>query len=116
MGWQERAACRGIDPELFFPVSTTFKLVEIQIRKAVRICNDCPVRAECAADRPDNAGGIWGGVYYPDPWQRHRARNAAETAAQPAATDGPAALVAALFPRRPGPAPFTRRLEESATA
>lgn len=115
MGWQHRAACRGLDTDLFFPVSTTFTMIEKQVREAARICARCPVRAECAADRPDNAGGIWGGVYYPDPWQRHRARNA-EQAAPPPSTDGPSALVAALFPRRPGPAPFAHRLEESRTA
>lgn len=55
--WHERAACRGLDPDLFFPErgeSTT---------AAKAICADCPVRPECLgfALTENEKFGIWGG-------------------------------------------------------
>ena len=55
--WRDKAACRGADPDLFFPPEKGGKA---QARKAKAICAPCPVKAECLAI----AGpyGIWGGT------------------------------------------------------
>lgn len=46
--WRHRAACRGEDPELFFPVGGDgAALARVAAAKAV--CAGCPVRAECLA-------------------------------------------------------------------
>jgi WhiB family redox-sensing transcriptional regulator len=58
--WRARAACRrpGVDPELFFPVKGA------SARPAKRVCQRCPVRAECLefalATRQEH--GVWGGL------------------------------------------------------
>lgn len=56
MTWQERAACRGTDPTLFFP---TTKGVPTE---AAALCAVCRVRAECAAEAEQVAtAGVWAG-------------------------------------------------------
>jgi WhiB family transcriptional regulator, redox-sensing transcriptional regulator len=62
-GWRAHAACRGEDPELFFPVGSTGPMLE-QIAKAKEVCAECPVREVCL-DFALNTGqgyGIWGGL------------------------------------------------------
>ena len=39
--WRKRAACRGIDPEVFFPVT------DEDAEEAKAICATCPVREAC---------------------------------------------------------------------
>jgi WhiB family redox-sensing transcriptional regulator len=60
--WRERAACRRVDPELFFPVSETGPS-RLQIWQAQQICHACPVQRTCLAWALQNAvtEGIWGG-------------------------------------------------------
>ena len=56
--WQDRPACWGADPELFFPLPGQ------SADPAKAICAGCRVRAACLA-RARNRGeryGIWGGV------------------------------------------------------
>ncbi|MGH8992981.1 MAG: WhiB family transcriptional regulator [Acidimicrobiia bacterium] len=55
--WRERAACRGLDPELFFPVPGG------SAGTAVAVCAGCPVRVECLAYALHAAEkfGVWGG-------------------------------------------------------
>jgi WhiB family transcriptional regulator, redox-sensing transcriptional regulator len=58
--WMARGACRGADPELFFPIAREGSAVaEIDAAKA--ICGRCQVRRKCLAyalqTMPD---GIWG--------------------------------------------------------
>ena len=57
-GWQQRAACRHADPELFFPERGR------AIDQAVDVCASCPVRATCLADAllRGERHGIWGGT------------------------------------------------------
>ena len=57
--WRARAACRGHDPELFFPDPSD----TVGAKAAKAICADCPVRFECLddANRHHAAYGIWGG-------------------------------------------------------
>lgn len=64
MSWREKARCRTVDPELFFPVagegSDIFKR---QAAEAVAECRLCPVRLECLTVAVDTkAAGIWGGT------------------------------------------------------
>ena len=58
MSWEKRAACRGADPELFFPErGDTYS---VQAAKAV--CARCPVRAECLEEHLGEKQGVWGGM------------------------------------------------------
>lgn len=61
--WQERAACRDEDPELFFPVSETGPGAR-QVAAAKAVCAGCPVRAECLEYALDIGldHGIFGGT------------------------------------------------------
>ncbi len=62
--WRTRAACRGEDPERWFPLGTSTADL-IQAAEAKVICwNRCPVRLTClrwAQDTGQDAG-IWGGL------------------------------------------------------
>jgi WhiB family transcriptional regulator, redox-sensing transcriptional regulator len=61
--WVDRAACCEVDPEIFFPVSTTGAAVR-QIHEARAICARCPVAADCLdwAQRMGLGDGVWGGT------------------------------------------------------
>lgn len=61
--WRDRAACLSSDPELFFPIGTTGPAEE-QIKRARRICRDCPVIMECLRNalRTTDQYGIAGGL------------------------------------------------------
>lgn len=56
--WQADSACRGIEPEIFFPVA------EEDAWQAKEICAVCTVRSECLAYSLTNREryGVWGGV------------------------------------------------------
>jgi WhiB family redox-sensing transcriptional regulator len=62
----EQAACRDKGPEMFFvdegPISN--KSVRLAIAKAVAVCNNCPVQAQCLVNAVNNKEefGIWGGI------------------------------------------------------
>ena len=63
MNWRARAACRGADPELFFPIGRD-DVDRPEIDAAKEICAGCSVLDECLAyalttHQPD---GIWGGL------------------------------------------------------
>lgn len=62
-GWRTNAACRRLDGELFFPVSSRGPDYEIRVAEAKRVCRGCPVRSDCLdyalTIRPQ---GIWGGT------------------------------------------------------
>jgi WhiB family transcriptional regulator, redox-sensing transcriptional regulator len=55
--WASKAACLSVDPDQFFVDGAAQ-------RKATRICQYCPVVAECLADALDNRidWGVWGGM------------------------------------------------------
>ena len=62
MDWRDYAACRDLDPDLFFPVGTSGASL-IQIDQAKQICRTCPVCGPClrwALDTGD--AGVWGGT------------------------------------------------------
>lgn len=56
--WRKHAACSGLEPEVFYPVS------EEQAEEAKAICRECPVREPCLdyalANRERD--GVWGGA------------------------------------------------------
>lgn len=55
--WTALAACRGMDPDTFFPGRGA------PTREAKAVCARCPVKAEClkAALEERERFGIWGG-------------------------------------------------------
>lgn len=64
--WQQEAACRGMDPDLFFPVGRTGDAVG-DIALAREVCAGCPVAADClefalSARNPVISAGIWAGL------------------------------------------------------
>ena len=56
--WRKRAACRGVDPEVFYPVT------DEEAGAARSICSTCPVREACLehALAAREREGIWGGA------------------------------------------------------
>lgn len=75
--WMAKARCRGRDPEVFFVRGAA------QSRRAVRICDRCPVRSECLdyALELRIDFGIWGGM---TERQRRRLLRLADAAGHPA--------------------------------
>lgn len=71
--WMRRAACAGVNVEVFFPEARASG------SQARRLCESCPVQAECLAfalaDR--TTVGIWGGT---DEVERRRLRRKQQAA------------------------------------
>lgn len=61
--WRDQAECRTVDPDLFFPISTTAEGLR-QTEVAKRVCQNCLVRQECLAwaVQTGQPSGIWGGL------------------------------------------------------
>jgi CRP-like cAMP-binding protein len=45
--WRARAACRDVDPELFFPTARTGPAWAAQVTAAKAVCRGCPVIDQC---------------------------------------------------------------------
>jgi WhiB family transcriptional regulator, redox-sensing transcriptional regulator len=75
--WRQDAACRDLDPNLFFPPS------DEEAAPAKAVCATCPVREECLeyalVTRQDD--GVWGGL---DETERKRLRRRRQAAARAA--------------------------------
>jgi WhiB family redox-sensing transcriptional regulator len=56
--WRQRAACRGVDPDIFYPVS------DEEAEDAKAICAQCPVQRACLewALAHRESDGVWGGA------------------------------------------------------
>jgi WhiB family transcriptional regulator, redox-sensing transcriptional regulator len=56
--WQDKAACYGIDPDVFFPTS------EEEASPALTFCSGCRIRETCLAWALKNGEryGVWGGL------------------------------------------------------
>jgi WhiB family redox-sensing transcriptional regulator len=56
--WQAKGLCRGVEPEVFFPIS------EEDAWRAKEICAACNVRESCLVFSLTNREryGVWGGV------------------------------------------------------
>ncbi|MCX4680801.1 WhiB family transcriptional regulator [Streptomyces sp. NBC_01433] len=61
--WRMRAACREVDPDLFFPIGSTGPAL-VQTEDAKAVCATCPVRAQCLRWALENGqdSGVWGGL------------------------------------------------------
>jgi WhiB family redox-sensing transcriptional regulator len=72
MDWRDRAACRTVDPELFFPVGSTGPALD-QLADAKTVCHRCPVIGECLAWALDTGqrAGVWGGLSETERHQLH---------------------------------------------
>lgn len=70
--WRLLAACRGVDPDVFFPPAHDYEALKL----ARSYCARCPVRDECAdwADRHESTRrqGIFGGMAPRQRAQRRR--------------------------------------------
>ena len=62
MTWRDRAACLGVDPELFFPIGNTGPAL-LQIEEAKAVCRRCEVVEPCLswAVESRQEDGVWGG-------------------------------------------------------
>lgn len=62
--WRLAGACRGKDPELWFPERSNSK----EARAAKRTCAECPVKSRCLewAVEVGVEFGVWGGTTYAD--------------------------------------------------
>jgi WhiB family redox-sensing transcriptional regulator len=61
--WQERAACRGVDADIFFPRGITEKRFD----EAKKICATCSVKKECLGivwhlEPFEDRWGVFGGL------------------------------------------------------
>jgi WhiB family redox-sensing transcriptional regulator len=56
--WEADAACRGMEPSLFFPINDDDSV------EALNVCRACPVREECLAWALETRErfGVWGGT------------------------------------------------------
>ena len=56
--WRQRAACRGVDPDIFYPVT------DEEAEDAKSICGACDVRHLCLEWALGNRehDGVWGGA------------------------------------------------------
>jgi WhiB family transcriptional regulator, redox-sensing transcriptional regulator len=63
MDWRHRAACRDVDPELFFPIGNTGPAL-LQIEEAKQVCRRCSVSEGCLRWALDSGqdSGVWGGM------------------------------------------------------
>ncbi len=58
LSWRQRGACRGLDPDIFYPPS------DDDAGEAKAVCAQCQVRQACLEFALDTreAEGIWGGA------------------------------------------------------
>jgi WhiB family redox-sensing transcriptional regulator len=61
--WMDRAACTGVDPDLFFPPKGDSVPGE-SATAAKAVCASCPVRDDCLqyALTTNQRYGVWGGM------------------------------------------------------
>jgi WhiB family transcriptional regulator, redox-sensing transcriptional regulator len=61
--WRDHAACRDVDPELFFPAGNAGPAL-LQIAQAKPVCAACPARLPCLdwAMASHQEAGVWGGT------------------------------------------------------
>ena len=58
LAWRAKAACRGVEPEVFYPVT------DEEADDAKAICGGCAVRQQCLewALSTRERDGVWGGA------------------------------------------------------
>ena len=80
MSWYEYAACRGENPELFFPIGTSGSALR-QLNEAKAVCGRCAVQSVCLewAVLAGIDEGVWGGQSE----EERRAQKASNSPARP---------------------------------
>jgi len=56
--WAGEAACKGMDPDIFFPERGDHD----GVRVAKAVCLTCPVKTDCRDAHINEREGIWGGM------------------------------------------------------
>ncbi|AQS70880.1 WhiB family transcriptional regulator [Streptomyces pactum] len=71
LDWMARAACIGVDPRAFYANGLHARE---QVNAAKKVCNTCPVAAQCAAwaIQTGEKWGVWGGMSQQQLRQRRR--------------------------------------------
>ena len=84
--WRDKAVCRDMTPELFFPVGSTGPALD-QIEVARSICTQCTVTRECLefAIATNQESGVWGGLTEEERRPMRRAFQAGELTVEAAA-------------------------------
>ncbi len=89
--WMSLGACRGEDPELFFPIAAQGSALS-QISAARAVCRRCAVTAMCLAYALQTSqAGVWGGTTQEERramTERHRRQVPAAPAAREPARAG----------------------------
>lgn len=67
--WFEDAACRDMDPNVFFP--NVLATIEDDRAIAKRVCSNCAVKKQCGDKGWDEEYGIWGGTDEDERWLLH---------------------------------------------
>jgi WhiB family transcriptional regulator, redox-sensing transcriptional regulator len=85
--WRVLSACRSVDPELFFPISSAGPSLE-QVAEAKAVCASCLVRRQCLAFamRTGQRHGIWGGLTEEERTRKTQRREAGGEAMNPPAS------------------------------
>ena len=93
-----QGACRGVDPELFFPVGSSGPALH-QIAQAKAVCAGCLVRDDCLsyAVTTGQSAGIWGGT---SEEERRKIRSVASATVQTALARRRSRLDAPCAPER----------------
>jgi WhiB family redox-sensing transcriptional regulator len=85
--WRQRAACRDMDADLFFPVGSTGPALA-RAERAIGVCRTCPVAPSCLEwALAIGEVGVWGGTTDDE---RKTLKRRRQRAAQRAAADTPA--------------------------
>ena len=72
--WRHHAACRDVDPDLFFPLGTADASL-LQIEEAKQICLTCPARGPCLRwALASGDAGVWGGTTEEERRKHRRSR------------------------------------------
>ena len=81
--WRDKAACRNVDAELFFPIVSTGPPL-LQLAWAKQVCAGCAVRTPCLewALASGQEAGVWGGTTEDE---RRALRRTRQASARPAA-------------------------------
>ena len=58
LAWRQKAACRGVDPDIFYPMT------DEEAEDAKAVCASCPVNEACLewALTTREKEGVWGGA------------------------------------------------------
>ena len=89
-GWRERAACRDVDPETFFPTAESGPERDRQVATAKAVCARCPVRAECLGEALARIPyGVAGGLTEHERRTLRRSTTVSQPAAEDVLRDGP---------------------------